>query len=74
MIVKRLTFKFLRKSSNLSNILLYGIEIGLSIGHLSFKVGDIFNEVVDIIIKSIILILIAHDLILEDGFLSLEFG
>ena len=44
----------------------------MRVGALSLEVRYILDEAVDVTVESIILILIAHDLFLEDALLSFE--
>lgn len=71
-VVDRLRFELLRQPCPLSNVLLQVGEIGLRVRYLCLKIGYILQDVVNVSINLIVLVLIGHDLFLQQILLSLQ--
>jgi hypothetical protein len=71
-VVYGLALEFFGEATNFSNVLLKGIQVRLGIGSLCLERSDVLHEAVNVFIESIVLILIGHDFVLQNGFLVLQ--
>jgi hypothetical protein len=69
-VVQGLAFELLGESADFGDVLLEADEVGLRVGALAFEAGDVLHEAVDVAVQDVVLILVAHDLLLQDALLS----